>query len=61
MHWSDSSQRQPILDARVRRQIGERLCAMYNDVLAQGVSTRLAELLKQLDESEYKGHTRHGC
>jgi hypothetical protein len=34
---------------------------MYNDVLAQGVSTRLAELLKQLDESEYKGHTRHGC
>jgi CRISPR/Cas system type I-B associated protein Csh2 (Cas7 group RAMP superfamily) len=61
MYWPDSSQRQPILDARVQRQIGERLRAMYNDVLAQGVSTRLAELLRQLDEREHEGHTRHDC
>ena len=51
------SQRQPVLDARIRRQIGERLCAMYNDVLAQGISTHLAELLKRLDEPEHKGHS----
>ena len=57
MYWSDSSQRRPILDARVRRQIGERLRAMYNDVLAQGVSTHLAELLKQLDEPEHEEHS----
>jgi Anti-sigma factor NepR len=61
MYWPDSSQRPPILDARVQRQIGERLRAMYNDVLAQGVSTRLAELLRQLDEREHEGHTRHDC
>ena len=61
MYWPDSSQQQPILDARVQRQIGERLRAMYSDVLAQGVSTRLAELLKQLDEPEHEGHTRHDC
>jgi hypothetical protein len=57
MYWPDSSQRQPMLDARVQRQIGERLRAMYNDVVAQGVSTRLTELLKQLDEPEHKGHS----
>jgi hypothetical protein len=57
MYWPDSSQQQPMLDARVQRQIGERLRAMYNDVVAQGVSTRLTELLKQLDESEHKGHS----
>jgi hypothetical protein len=34
---------------------------MYNDVLAQGVPTRLAELLRQLDEPEHEGHTRHDC
>jgi hypothetical protein len=57
MYWPDSSQQQPMLDARVQRQIGERLRAMYNDVVAQGVSTRLTELLKQLDEPEHKGHS----
>jgi hypothetical protein len=57
MYWPDSSHRQPMLDARVQRQIGERLRAMYNDVVAQGVSTRLTELLKQLDEPEHKGHS----
>jgi hypothetical protein len=46
-----------MLDARVQRQIGDRLRAMYNDVVAQGVSTRLTELLKQLDEPEHKGHS----
>ena len=61
MYWPDSSQRQPILDARVQRQIGERLRAMYNDVLAQVVSTRLAELLRQLDEPEHKGHSWNDC
>ncbi len=30
---------------------------MYNDVLAQGVSTHLAELLKQLDEPEHEEHS----
>ena len=55
MYWP--SQRQPILDARVRREIGERLRAMYNDVIAQGISTRLAELLKQLDELDHKGNS----
>ena len=58
---SVSSRRQPILDARVRRQIGERLRAMYNDVLAQGVSTRLADLLKELDEPKQNGHPSDGC
>jgi hypothetical protein len=57
MYWPDSSQQQFMLDARVQRQIGERLRAMYNDVVAQGVSTRLTELLKQLDEPEHKGHS----
>ena len=52
---SDSSRRQPLLDARVRRQIGERLRAMYNDVLPQGASTRLAELLKKLVEPKQNG------
>ena len=61
MYWPDSSQRQPTLDARVQRHIGERLRAMYDDVLAQGISIHLAELLKQLDEPEHKGHTRHDC
>ena len=57
MYWSEPSQRRPVLDARIRRQIGERLCAMYNDVLAQRISTHLAELLKRLDEPEHKGHS----
>ena len=57
MYLSDSSQRQPILDARVQRQIGERLRAMYSDIVGQRVSTRLTELLKQLDEPEHKGHS----
>jgi hypothetical protein len=51
------SQRKLIIDARVRHQIGERLRAMYSDIVAQGVSTRLTELLKQLDEQEHKGHS----
>jgi hypothetical protein len=34
---------------------------MYDDVVAQGISTHLAELLKQLDEPEHKGHPRHDC
>ena len=57
MYLSDSSQRKPILDAHVRHQIGERLRAMYSDIVAQRVSTRLTELLKQLDEPEHKGHS----
>ena len=61
MYWPDSSQRQPTLDVRAQRKIGERLRAMYDDVVAQGISTHLAELLKQLDEPEYKGHPRHDC
>src|SRR6516225_8174232 len=61
MYWPDSSQRQPTLDARVQRHIGERLRAMYDDVLAQGISIHLAELLKQLDEPEHEGHPRHDC
>jgi hypothetical protein len=55
MYLSDSSRRKPILDAGVRHQIGERLRAMYSDIVAQGVSTRLSEQLKQLDEPEHKG------
>jgi hypothetical protein len=61
MPWYDSPQRPPHLDARAQRHIGERLRAMYNDVLAQGISTHLAELLKKLDEPEHEGHTRHDC
>jgi hypothetical protein len=61
MYLSDSLQRKPILDARVRRQIGDRLRAMYSDIVAQGVSTRLSEQLKQLDEPEHKGHSRDEC
>jgi hypothetical protein len=55
MYLSNSSQRKPILDARVRHQIGERLRAMYSDIVAQRISTRLSEQLKQLDEPEHKG------
>ena len=34
---------------------------MYKDVLAQGISTHLAELLKKLDEPEHEGRPRHDC
>jgi Anti-sigma factor NepR len=48
---------QPVLNARVRRHIGERLRAMYDDVLAQGASGRLDELLKKLDQQEHEGQS----
>jgi hypothetical protein len=61
MPWYHSPQRPPVLDARAQRHIGEHLRAMYKDVLAQGISTHLAELLKKLDEPEHEGHPRHDC
>ena len=57
MYWPDSSHQQPLLDARVRRHIGERLRAMYSDGVVEGMSSRLNELLEKLDQQEHKGQS----
>jgi hypothetical protein len=52
-----SSSQRPFLDSRAQRDIGQRLRAMYNDIIAQGIPSSFADLLKRLDEQDGKGHT----
>lgn len=40
----------PALNRRIQKRIGQQLCAMYNDVVRQGIPDRFNELLRQIDE-----------
>jgi hypothetical protein len=42
----------------VQARIGQQLRAMYDDVVAEGVPDKFAELLKQLDSAEDKSGRR---
>ena len=48
----------PALGPYVRRAIGRELRAMYNDIIAEGVPERFAEILRRLDEPSTEGETR---
>jgi hypothetical protein len=50
----------PKLGREGRREIGRALGAMYDDVLRQGVPSRIVELLDGLD-ARAEGHLGSGC
>jgi hypothetical protein len=45
----------PTLGPYVMRAIGRELRAMYNDIVAEGVPERFAEILRRLDEPSNEG------
>lgn len=47
-----ASPRRGKLDKEVQTKIGQQLRAMYDDVVQQGVPSRLADLLRRLDKRE---------
>jgi hypothetical protein len=53
-----SSPKPPALDRQIQAWIGQQLCGMYNDVVAQGIPERFTELLKQIDERTTHKPTR---
>jgi Anti-sigma factor NepR len=40
----------PALNRQIQKRIGQQLCAMYHDVVRQGIPDRFNELLRQIDE-----------
>jgi Anti-sigma factor NepR len=48
----------PTLGPAVMRAIGRDLRLMYNDMIAEGVPERFAEILRRLDDRNNKGETR---
>jgi hypothetical protein len=57
---SDENQSQPMpaLGRRVMAAIGQELRLMYDDIVAEGVPERFAEILRKLDEPGNEGETR---
>jgi len=45
----------PALGLAVMRAIGRELRAIYNDIIAEGVPERFAEILRRLDEPSNEG------
>ncbi len=41
---------EPILDARIRLRLGRQLQALYSPVLDEGLDSRLAALVQQLEQ-----------
>jgi hypothetical protein len=40
------------LGADIKTRIGQQLCAMYSDVVNQGVPDRFSEILRRLDQAQ---------
>ncbi len=47
----------PGLDAEIQAKIGQKLRAIYDDVVQQGVPDRFVELLRKLDDKSDKGQS----
>ena len=47
-----SSAKAPRLDRDIQDRIGDKLRAMYDDIIDQGVPDRFAALLKQFDDQQ---------
>ena len=46
------------LGADIKTRIGQQLCAMYSDVVNQGVPDRFSEILRRLDQAHDAGSGR---
>ena len=57
---SDENQNKPAptLGRYVMGTIGRELRAMFNDIIAEGVPERFAEILRGLDDPSNEGETR---
>jgi hypothetical protein len=40
----------------IKVKIGQQLCAMYSDVVNQGVPDRFSEILRRLDQADKAGN-----
>jgi hypothetical protein len=46
------------LESKIKVRIGQQLCAMYSDVVKQGIPDRFSEILRRLDQADEGGTER---